>query len=110
MPQILFILIITFLVVDYLLDRWLDYLNSLYWSNELPEELNGIYDAEKYKKSQDYLKAGHKFALLTSTLTFIVMLLFFCFKGFACVDNIARLYSSNSIIIALIFFGILGFA
>ncbi len=110
MPQLLFILIITFLVVDYLLGRWLDYLNSLSWSNELPEELKGIYDAEKYKKSQDYLKAGHKFALLTSTLTFVVMLLFFYFKGFAGVDNIAREYSSNSIIIALIFFGILGFA
>jgi STE24 endopeptidase len=110
MPQILFILIIAFLGADYILDRWLDYLNSLYWSNELPEELKGIYDAEKYKKSQDYLIARHRFALLTSSLTFVAMMLFFCFKGFAWVDNIARLYSSNSIVIALIFFGILGFA
>jgi STE24 endopeptidase len=110
MPQILFTIIIAFLVADYLLGRWLDYLNSLYWSNELPEELKGIYDAEKYCKSQDYLKARHKFALLTSTLTFIVMLLFFYFKGFAVIDNWARSFSSNSIIIALIFFGAIGFA
>jgi STE24 endopeptidase len=38
------------------------------------------------------------------------MLLFFYFKGFAVVDNWARSYSSNSIVIALIFFGALGFA
>ena len=110
MPQILFIIIIAFLIADYLLGRWLDYLNSLSWSNELPEELKGIYDAEKYRKSQDYLKVKHKFALLTSTLTFVVMLLFFYFKGFAGVDNFARSYSANPIVIALIFFGALGLA
>ncbi|MGD0711376.1 MAG: M48 family metallopeptidase [Bacteroidales bacterium] len=110
MPQTLFIIIIAFLIADYLLGRWLDYLNSLYWSNELPEELKGIYDAEKYRKSQDYLKVQHKFALLTSTLTFVVMLLFFYFKGFAAVDNWARSYSANPIVIAVIFFGALGLA
>jgi STE24 endopeptidase len=110
MPQTLFIIIIAFLIADYLLERWLDYLNSLYWSNELPEELIGIYDAEKYRKSQDYEKVRHKFGMLISTLSFVFMLLFFYFKGFAWIDTIARSYSSNSIVIALIFFGILGFA
>jgi len=110
MAQTLFYIIIFFLVADYILDRWLDHLNSLYWSNDLPQELEGIYDAEKYRKSQDYLKAGHKFGLLTSTLSFVFMLVFFYFKGFAFVDDLARSYSSNSIVIALIFFGILGIA
>jgi STE24 endopeptidase len=110
MAQILFYLIIFFLVADYFLARWLDYLNSLYWSNDLPKELERIYIAEKYRKSQDYLKAGHKFGLLTSTLSFIFMLLVFYFKGFAFVDHFARSYTDNPIFIALIFFGILGIA
>jgi STE24 endopeptidase len=110
MANILFILIIAFLVADYILDRWLDHLNSLYWSNELPDELQGIYDSEKYRKSQDYTKAQHKFSLLVSSLSFLFILVFLYFKGFAVVDNLARSYSSNNIVIALIFFGILGFA
>jgi len=110
MANILFILIIAFLVADYILDRWLDHLNSLYWSNELPDELQGIYDSEKYRKSQDYTKAQHKFSLLVSSLSFLFILVFLYFKGFAVVDELARSYSSNNIVIALIFFGILGFA
>ena len=105
----LFYLIIFFLVADYILDRWLDHLNSKYWSNELPPELQGIYDTEKYRKSQDYLKAGHKFGLITNSLSFVFMLVIFYFKGFALVDDLARSYTSNPILMALIFFGILGF-
>ena len=110
MVNTLFILIIAFLVLDFILERWLDYLNSLYWSNELPKDLEGIYDSERYRKSQDYTKAQHKFEMLVSTLSFIFMLAFLYFKGFAMIDNIARSFSSNNIVIALIFFGILGFA
>ena len=110
MANTLFILIIAFLILDFILDRWLDYLNSLYWNNELPKDLEGIYDSERYRKSQDYTKAQHKFEMLVSTLSFIFMLAFLYFKGFAMIDNIARSFSSNNIVIALIFFGILGFA
>jgi len=108
MAQILFILIIAFIIVDYILERWLSYLNSLYLSNELPEELRGIYDAEKYRKSQDYQKIQYKFDLLISSLSFVFMLVFLYFEGFAYIDQIARSYTNNNILIALIFFGILG--
>ncbi len=110
MAEILFIIIIAFIVADYFLDQWLNYLNSLYWSNELPEELKGIYDAEKYLKSQNYMKAKHKFGFLTSSLSFIFILVFLYFKGFAFIDDIARSYTSDITLISLIFFGILGFA
>ncbi|MFA4852891.1 MAG: M48 family peptidase, partial [Bacteroidales bacterium] len=108
MAQTLFIIIIAFIIVDYILERWLSYLNSLYWSNDLPEELRGIYDAEKYRKSQDYQKVQHKFDLLISSLSFVFILVFLYFEGFAYIDQIARSYTNNNILIALIFFGILG--
>jgi STE24 endopeptidase len=110
MAQTLFILIISFIIADYIIERWLSYLNSLCWNNNLPEELKGIYDAEKYRKSQDYQKAQHKFSLLISSLTFVFMLTFLYFEGFAYIDQIARSYTHNNILIALIFFGILGIA
>jgi len=110
MAQTIFIIIIAILIFDYLLERLLDYLNSRYWTNELPKELEGIYDVEKYKKSQDYQKVNQRFSLITSTLSFSAMLLMLLGGGFALVDEFVRQYTLNPILMALLFFGIIGFA
>ncbi len=110
MHQIIFYFIIGILIFDYLLEQFLDYLNATKRNSELPEELKGIYDNEKYKKSQEYDKANHKFSLVTSSFNLILILTFLYFSGFAFIDNIARSYTENSILIALIFFGIIMFA
>ena len=109
MAQTIFIIIISILAFDFILERLLDYLNSNYWSNELPKELEGIYDAGKYKKSQDYQKVNQRFSLLTSSLSFAAMMLMLLFGGFAFVDNLVRQFTDNPILMALIFFGIIGF-
>ncbi|TVQ95111.1 MAG: M48 family peptidase, partial [Bacteroidetes bacterium] len=74
MAQTLFYIILAILVLDFLFDRLLDYLNSTRWSNELPGELKGIYDEDKYRKSQNYLKENMRFGLLTSGLSFILII------------------------------------
>ncbi len=110
MQQIIFYFIIGILIFDYLLDQFLDYLNATKRSSVLPDELKGIYDEEKYKKSQDYDKVNHKFSILTSSFSLLLILVFLYFSVFTFVDNIARSYTSNSILIAMIFFGIIMFA
>jgi len=105
-----FHIIIAILIFDFLLERLLNYLNSTRWSNELPKELLGIYDVDQYKKSQDYYFENQKLGLITSVLTFLILLLLLFFGGFSMVDGWARLLSGNSIFIAILFFGILGFA
>jgi len=105
-----FYIIIAILIFDFLLERILNYLNSTRWSNELPKELLGIYDVDQYKKSQDYYFENQKLGLITSVLTFLILLLMLFFGGFSMVDGWARLLSGNSIFIAILFFGILGFA
>jgi STE24 endopeptidase len=109
-PQTIFYIIVAILVFDYILERILDYLNSRYWSNELPHELEGIYDADKYKKSQDYEKVKTRFSIFTSTLSLIAMLLMLFLGGFAWLDEFVRQYTNNNIVMALLFFGILGLA
>ncbi len=108
MAYTFFIIIISILVFDYILERILNYLNITYLSNVLPKELEGIYDPEKYRKSQDYLKANNRFGFITSTASFIAILFMLFFDGFAFVDNFARQYSENPILLALMFFGIIG--
>lgn len=61
MHEILFWIIIAILVLDFLFDKYLDYLNTTRWSDTLPEEVKGIYDEEKYKKQQAYTRENHRF-------------------------------------------------
>ncbi len=103
----IFYIIIAILVFNYVIERILDGLNSTKWSNKLPDELKGIYDPEEYKKSQDYKRVNEHFSLITGTFSFIVILLMFFLGGFSLVDAIARDITSNNILIALVFFGIL---
>jgi len=110
MAQTIFYIIVGIIIFDYILERILDYLNSTYWSNKLPKELEGIYDAEKYKKSQEYEKTKQRFSLVTDSFNLILMMLMLFLGGFAFVDDLVRQYTQNPILMALLFFGILGFA
>jgi len=107
MHQTVLYIIIGLLVFDYLFEQFLNYLNSTKRSPVLPHELVGIYDEDKYKKSQEYEKVNYHFSILTSSFNLILILVFLSFTGFAIIDEFARLHSSNSIIIALIFFAII---
>ncbi len=108
MANTIFIIIIAILVFNYFFERILDYLNSTFWSNKLPKELEGIYDSDKYRKSQDYEKTKHKFSLITNTISFVIILCILFFKGFGLLDDFVRQYTDNSILLALLFFGIIG--
>ncbi len=103
----IFWLIIAILVFDFILERVLDYLNTTRWSDQLPEEVKGIYDEEKYRKQQAYSKVNHRFGMLTSSFSFLLIMLMLFFGGFALVNNWALSFSNNSIWSALIFFGVL---
>jgi STE24 endopeptidase len=110
MAEIIFIVIVFILVADYLLERYLDKLNSKRWSNELPEELKGIYDEEKYRRSQDYERVKHKYSFVTDTFGLCLILLMLFMGGFAFVDDISRSICDNRILISLIFFAVIGVA
>ncbi len=103
----LFWIIIVILVADFAFSLVLDYLNDKQVSCELPEEVKDIYDADKYKKQQEYFKTNQKFGFVSDVFSFVVMMLMFFLFGFAFVDNIARGMTENSMLISLLFFGLL---
>lgn len=106
-PQTLFIILITILLISFIIDKYMDYLNAKHFEDEIPKELNDVYNKKEYIKSQAYKKENYKFSLIISTFTMVLTLAFFLFKGFAWIDQIARNNSDNEIIITLIFFGII---
>ena len=105
-----FYIIIGILLFSYILSGYLDKLNSKNRNKNIPKELEGIYDDEKYKKSQEYGKANSKFSFISSTFMIILTLGMFLFFGFNALNEIAISLSDHIIWSALIFFGILMFA
>ncbi len=103
----IFYIIIAILIFDFLLERVLGYLNYTWYSKPVPQELDDVYDDAEYQKSQEYKKTNFKFGLFSSTFSFIGILLFLIFEGFAYVDEIARSFADHEIWVALIFFGII---
>jgi STE24 endopeptidase len=63
--EIIFYIIFAIFIVEFIFTKIIDYLNTLNWSNELPKELENIYDKEKYKKSMKYEKTKYYFYLFS---------------------------------------------
>jgi len=80
------------------------------WSVTLPKELKGICDEEEYRKSQLYQKENNIFSTWTSSFNLTVILIMIIAGGFMFVDNVARTFNTNMVVISLVFFGIIGFA
>ena len=96
------------LVANFILERWLDYLNTTKWSLKLPVELEGIYNEEKFRLSMEYEKTKHQFAMISESVSFVTLLILFAFGGFGWLDGIVRSYVTNPILVTLVYFAILG--
>ncbi|MGM0390191.1 MAG: M48 family metallopeptidase [Bacteroidota bacterium] len=108
-PQTLFYIIVAIIIVDFIIDKVLDALNARHFDDPIPKELQDVYDKKEYEKSQRYKKERYRFGVITSTFSVLLMLVFLFFDGFAYVDSIAQSITDNSILIVLIFFGIIMF-
>src|SRR5690606_6126604 len=103
----LFYIIIAIIILNFIFEKWISALNAKHYNDAVPEELKDVYDAEEYNKSQSYKAFNYKFGLFTSSFSLIVTLAFLVFGGFEWVDVFARSLSNNTIVIALIFFGVI---
>ncbi|SPP99848.1 Peptidase M48 Ste24p [Candidatus Sulfobium mesophilum] len=107
--QILF-LIILIPVTGFIIERYLNWLNSTMWSDRLPGKLKGICDEEKYRKSQLYHRENDRLSFWSSAFNLAVIIFMIAAGGFAFADDAARSVSHNPIVVSLVFFGIIGFA
>ena len=104
------VIILAILVGSYLLDLTVETLNVRHVRTDLPEEFEGYYDADKYRKSQEYLRENTRFGIISDTVITPISIAFILFGGFNIVDKFARGFSLGSILTGLIFAGTLLFA
>lgn len=110
MANTIFWIIIAIILFDFIFEKVLDWLNAKNMKEELPDELKGIYDEEKYKKSQQYEKVNSRFSMVTSTFSLILILIMLFAGGFGMLDEWVRSITDNIYLQTLLFFGVLGIA
>jgi STE24 endopeptidase len=105
--EFVFYLIISLLVVNYLLESVLDYLNMSRLNKPIPKELSDVFEENEYMKSQQYLKAKSKFGFVQSTCSLALILIFLFLNGFEWLDGLAHRWVEHDTSVSLLFFGLL---
>ena len=103
--SLLTIIILAFIVFDFVLEFILDTMNAKTWDLPIPQELSGIYDEEKYEKARNYHKAKEKLSGISTILSTIIIISFLLLKGFAIVHLYIAGITLSPILQALLFFG-----
>jgi STE24 endopeptidase len=101
------IIILLTIVFDFILNGIADYLNLKMLRSDLPQPFQGVYDPDRYRKSQQYLKVNTRFGWITGTFNVIVILIFWFGRGFPMLDGWVRAYGFGPIVTGLIYMGIL---
>lgn len=101
------IFILCVLAFGYLLDLTISLLTLRSLQPILPEEFSGIYDADKYERSQEYTRVNLRFSLLQDTLMLPLTIAFIMLGGFNLLDQWARSFGFSTIPTGLIFTGLL---
>ena len=87
---ILFYILIAILIINFIIDKVLDTLNTKHFDDVVPSELEDVYEKEEYEKSQAYKKTNARFSNLTGLFSLALTLAFFFLDGFELVDKFAR--------------------
>jgi len=105
-PYLIFIL--TVLLLGFLLDLVVSFLNLRCLSPELPAEFTDVFDASEYARSQEYTRVNTRFSLVQSSYSLVLTLGFILLGGFNWVDQLARSLGWGEILTGLVFTGLVG--
>ncbi|MCL2025686.1 MAG: M48 family metallopeptidase [Leptospirales bacterium] len=97
-------LIITFFVLNFAWEQILDALNKKRMTPDMPQELNGIYDPQKYTQQQAYQKENYRFSLISDTFFFIISFCILLFGLIGMFDELLRNYIDGFMTLPLAFF------
>lgn len=98
------------LVVQYVLETWVDGLNMRAVRPTPPPEFQDVYDAARYARSQAYLRARTKLGLGARSVQLLALLALWLSGGFQLLDAWVRGFALGPIPSGLLFIGVLLFA
>ena len=101
------IIILCTIGVDFILNLTADRLNLKHLRGELPPAFEGVYDPERYRKSQQYLRVNTQFGWITSTFNLCLVLIFWFAGGFPFLDKWVRTFELGPVLSGLVYMGVL---
>lgn len=104
MQNWIFWIVVVLMLGDFALERILSILNMRHSTQPIPDILSGIYGEEKYTRQQSYFRTNVRLGMVSSVCSFLLTFGLFVFKGFAWIDGLARMCTSNELLVSLLFF------
>ena len=101
------VIILVTLLIDFVLHLSADHLNLKGLRSDLPDAFIGVYNPDRYRKSQEYLRVNTRFCWITDTFNVVVVLVFWFSGGFNLLDNWVRAFGYGPIPAGLIYIGML---
>ena len=78
-------------------------LNLKAFPTAVPQPLQGLMDEAKLDQARAYLRVNARFGILQSTVSLVVLLVFWSIGGFAWLDDFARSFTPSRLVAGLIF-------
>lgn len=107
MEHTLFSIIVGTVILNFILERGLEWLNLRQLRKPLPDELKDILNEAQYKKSLQYKREKAGVETLSSSLEFAGLVALLIFGGFAWADQLADQLTASDTLRSLAFVGIL---
>ena len=107
MMNTFFFIILVALLLEYVLGVVANLLNLKTLRLELPPALEGVYQPDEYRDSQEYTRVITRFDFVTSTFGLLVLLSFWFAGGFNYLDQMVRAWGFVPIVNGLLYIGIL---
>ncbi|MCK5537747.1 MAG: M48 family metallopeptidase [Bacteroidales bacterium] len=108
--QIIFFLIVFLVLLNFLIEQYIAYLNRKNFSQLPPKLISDVYNEKEYIKNQSYLNENSKFSFVHSSFSLVILLFMLFYKGFAVLDTFLQTYNLSPVFLASIYLILLAVA
>ena len=103
-------LLIALVILNYLVESLLKILNYKESKKPLHPRLADLYSESEYRRSLEYSQANFRFSIISSTYSIVIMIVALASGLFGAIDTWVRGQVSSEILVAILFFAIIGLA
>lgn len=102
-----FVLILGIILLIFAIESMATWLNLCALRPELPEDFRDVFDEEKYRRSQAYVREDARLDLLSASVRLAIFLAFWLGGGFGWLDALVRAWTTSPITAGLLCFSLL---
>lgn len=103
-------LLIALVILNYLVESLLKILNYKESKKPLHPRLADLYSESEYRRSLEYSQANFRFSIISSSYSIVIMIVALASGLFGAIDTWVRGQVSSEILVAILFFAIIGLA